>query len=190
MVVEDERIVASAIEEQLRHAGYDVVANVGSGQAAVSKAIELRPDLILMDINLGRGIDGIEASREIGAQQATPIIFLTAYTDNDTIERARSATPFGYLRKPVEEQALKPAIEMALSRRELEAERDALLKQLQDSQAEIEMLRSLLPICAWCNKLRSKEGTWLPPSEYLSESLGAKLTHGMCDACFKDHVKR
>lgn len=90
--------------------------------------------------------------------------------------RAGAVNPFGYLVKPFEDRALRPAIEMALYHHRAEREREALL-------AEINRLRLLLPVCAWCRKVKTDDGYWLKLMEYLSERLGASITHGMCGEC-------
>ena len=114
LVVEDERVVALALEKCLTQLGHEVVALVTSGQEAVRKAEELQPDLVLMDIRLKGDMDGIEAAIRIYKTFNIPILYLTAYSDDSTLERAREANPYGYILKPFEEKALKSAIEVAL----------------------------------------------------------------------------
>jgi CheY-like chemotaxis protein len=178
LMVEDERIVAASIGLCLEREGYVVAGNAGSAERAIALAAELKPDLILMDINLGGGPDGVEAAREIQKAAPVPVIFLTAYSDSETLARAGAVTPFGYLVKPVEDRALRPAIEMALYRHRAEREREALL-------AEVERLRALLPVCGWCRKVKTDDGYWLELMDYLSERLGATVTHGICVDCFE-----
>jgi CheY-like chemotaxis protein len=79
LIVEDENIIAKDIEQSLRQLGYGVCGAVGTGDEAVSAALELRPDLILMDIHLRGDVDGVEAARRISTQLAVPIVFLTAF---------------------------------------------------------------------------------------------------------------
>jgi two-component system cell cycle sensor histidine kinase/response regulator CckA len=114
LVVEDERVVALALEKCLTQLGHEVVALVTSGQEAVKKSEALQPDLVLMDIRLKGDMDGIEAAIRIHNTFNTPILYLTAYSDDSTLERAREANPYGYILKPFEEKALKSAIEVAL----------------------------------------------------------------------------
>jgi C4-dicarboxylate-specific signal transduction histidine kinase len=120
IVVEDDRIVARDISEQLGRIGHNVIGVTASGEAAVALAANSRPDLILMDVRLEGGIDGIDAAREIRATSQIPVVFLTAYADDETIRRAGSAEPFGYLLKPFEDLQLRTVIEMALRRRHAE----------------------------------------------------------------------
>jgi PAS domain S-box-containing protein len=114
MVVEDERLVALALEQSLKALGHEVVALVTTGEEAVRKAGELEPDLVLMDIRLKGDVDGIEAAVRIHDSFKTPIVFLTAYSDDQTLDRARAARPYGYVLKPFEEKSLKSAVAMAL----------------------------------------------------------------------------
>ncbi len=116
LVVEDENIVALDISNGLKRLGYQVVRIVNSGEDAISSAIELKPDLILMDIQLKGMIDGIQAADAIRKKNNIPVIFLTAYADEATISRAKSAEPYGYLLKPFEETELHTAIEVVLQK--------------------------------------------------------------------------
>jgi response regulator RpfG family c-di-GMP phosphodiesterase len=120
MVVEDERIVARDIAGQLTDLGYDVVATAYSGEEAVEKAGEVRPDLVLMDIVLAGKMDGIQASERITALYGTPVVYLTAYADDNTFGRAKLTGPSGYILKPVEKKQLHITIELALSRQHIE----------------------------------------------------------------------
>lgn len=120
MVVEDESIISMEIQERLSSMGYRICATSSTGEGAVKKAADTRPDLVLMDIMLRSGMDGIEASRQIRSRFGIPIIYLTAYADEKTLERARATEPYGYLLKPFEDRLLHATIEMALHRRVME----------------------------------------------------------------------
>ena len=114
LVVEDESIVAQDIRGRLEALGYQVVGVAYSAEDAITKAAELYPDLVLMDIKLKGSMDGIEAAGAIRAQNDIPAVFLTAYTDDDTLRRARMTEPFGYLVKPFQDRELHATIEIAL----------------------------------------------------------------------------
>jgi CheY-like chemotaxis protein len=114
LIVEDEGVVAWHIQEVLENLGHTVVASVASGNKAIEIAAETQPDLVLMDIRLKGDIDGIEAAREIKARFHTPIIYLTAYSDDHTLERALTTNPSGYLIKPFQEKELRTTLEIAL----------------------------------------------------------------------------
>lgn len=116
MIVEDESIVSMAIGEKLNKLGYDVVAAISSGDEAIKAAEELKPDLVLMDISLDREMDGIDAANRIHRNFNIPVIYLTAYTDDRTVDRAKLTNPSGYLVKPCSERDMKIALEIALHR--------------------------------------------------------------------------
>lgn len=113
-VVEDERIVAKGIEKQLKGLGYEVAGLASTGEEAVLKATDLRPDLILMDIHLGAGMDGVEAANLIRTRLGTPIVFLTAHSDEATLQRAKVTEPAGFILKPYEDRDIQTAIEIGL----------------------------------------------------------------------------
>lgn len=130
LIVEDEMIVAEEMADALRLLGYQVPAILPSGEQAIEIVSELQPDLVLMDINLQGDVDGIEAAETIRDSFQTPVVFLTAYADPKTLERAKATEPFGYLIKPFEERELQTTIEIALRRNEAEtATRNALEKE-------------------------------------------------------------
>lgn len=113
LVVEDEAIVAMGIKEKLEDLGHEVVDIVFNGEDAIEKAIKIEPDLILMDIVLKGDMDGIEAASEIRNRLDIPIIYLTAYSDEEILKRARMTEPYGYILKPFNNSELHANIEMA-----------------------------------------------------------------------------
>jgi two-component system cell cycle sensor histidine kinase/response regulator CckA len=141
LIVEDETIVAMDIAMTLRRLGYDAVGVVDNGEAAIESARSLNPDLVLMDIRIKGSMDGIEAATAIQRDRATPIVFLTAHADADTVERSKSAAPFGYLVKPFDERALHRIIEIALHRAETEkGAREQTLDALWHSEESFRLL--------------------------------------------------
>jgi diguanylate cyclase (GGDEF)-like protein/PAS domain S-box-containing protein len=114
LIVEDEKIIALDLQRRLEKFGYQVVALSTTGRDAIAKAEEHKPDIILMDIMLAGDIDGIEAAKVINKQFQIPLIFLTAYADEKTLERAKEAEPFGYILKPFKEKELYTTIDIAL----------------------------------------------------------------------------
>jgi diguanylate cyclase (GGDEF)-like protein len=136
LIVEDEAIVAMDIADTLRNLGHEVTDTVPSGEQATASVKENRPDVILMDIGLKGEMDGIQTAEQIRSQYSIPVIFLTAYADEKTLERAKITAPCGYLTKPFEETDLRIAIEVGLYRAKLESEREALIKELQEALTE------------------------------------------------------
>lgn len=134
LVVEDEVIVALDIQRRLNKLGYTVVGTEVRGEDAIEAAERERPDLILMDIKLKGEMDGITAATRIHETLSTPVIFLTAFSDRPSLERAKVTQPFGYVLKPFEERELSIAVEMALYKsamdRELREQREWLQSTL------------------------------------------------------------
>lgn len=122
MVVEDEPIVALDLEGTLERLGYAVVAQTDTGEDAVRLATSARPDLILMDVSLAGPMDGIEAASRVWRELLIPVIYLTAYSNQEIVARAASTGPFGYLLKPFHSSGLKTSIEIALYKHQAELE--------------------------------------------------------------------
>lgn len=114
MVVEDERLVAVDLQQRLTKMGYKVPGITASGEDALRKAAEVLPDLVLMDIQLKGQMDGIDTAQILQTRLNIPVVYLTAFTDERTLERAKSTEPYGYLVKPFEAKELQIAIELAL----------------------------------------------------------------------------
>ena len=120
LVVEDDNIVVMELEDTLQNLGYAVSAVASYGEEAIEKAAERRPDLVLMDIRLKGDVNGIDAAEEIRERFDIPVVYLTAYADEDTLQRAKITEPYGYIVKPFEERELRSAIEMALYKHKME----------------------------------------------------------------------
>ena len=121
LVVEDELLVARDIEQQLMDLGYQPVGLATRGEQAIEMATQLRPDLVLMDIQLAGDMDGIAAAQVIRDRCALPVVFLTAYTADDVLDRAKLTEPFGYMLKPFSERELRTVLAMALYKHQAEA---------------------------------------------------------------------
>lgn len=133
LIVEDEEIIALELSTRLERLGYDVCSNASNYQDAINKALNHDPDLIFMDIRIEGEFDGIETAKKILEKKKIPIIYLTAYADKETIDRAKETVPYGYLVKPVQERDLNIALEMALNKarieKELDKAKESLLKE-------------------------------------------------------------
>jgi YesN/AraC family two-component response regulator len=116
LIVEDEILVAREIQSHLQEIGYAAVGFAIDGEMALQRVAETLPDLVLMDINLPGSRDGIAIAAEIRDRFQIPVIYLTAYADNETIERAKPTNPFGYIIKPFTKQDLRVAIELGVFR--------------------------------------------------------------------------
>ena len=129
MIVEDEEIVAADIKMNLEKMGYSVCATASSGLEAIEKAELTRPDLVLMDIVLKGGMDGIEVARQIKELYEIPVVYLTAFGDDSILQKAKVAEPYGYITKPFRYRELHIAIEIALYKKQAEAEKAILESQ-------------------------------------------------------------
>lgn len=127
MVVEDESIIAEDIQAMLETLGYTVPAIAFSGEEAIRKAAETRPDLVLMDIVLKGRMDGVAAAEYLRAHHRIPVIYVTAYADEQTLSWAKLTEPLGYILKPIDERELHTAIELALYKHQAE-------KKVQESE--------------------------------------------------------
>lgn len=139
LVVEDESIVSKDIQYSLKKLGYEVVGFSATGAKAIELALDLKPNVVLMDIMLKGDINGIEASAEIKKSLNIPIIFLTAYADENTLEKAKITEPYAYILKPFKEIDLHTSIEMALYKhgKEMEVikERDFLYNIVENKES-------------------------------------------------------
>lgn len=133
-VVEDESIVSKDIQHSLKRLGYEIVGSANNAEKALKEIPECSPDIVLMDIMLKGKMTGIEAAAVLNNDFKIPVIFLTAYADDATLEKAKTTEPYGYIIKPFKEIDLHTAIEMATYKK---------LKEL-DAQKEMEILYSLV----------------------------------------------
>ena len=132
LIVEDNVITSQELSRQLMELGYTRIESAFSGLEAVEKAEQVHPDLVLMDIHLGVGIDGTEAAERIWRSLRIPIVYLTAYTDSETLRKAHVSEPFGYVLKPFDERTLYVAIETALAKHKADALLEAQKNLLDD----------------------------------------------------------
>jgi response regulator NasT len=134
LIADDESIIRMDLQEMLTSIGYLVVGEAGDGQSTVNMARELRPDIVIMDIKMP-GLDGIAAAKMLTEEKIAPVLLLTAFSQQDLIERAREAGVVGYIVKPFRESDLTPAIEIALTRF---AEFQSLSKEVADLKEALE----------------------------------------------------
>ncbi|HOC42208.1 MAG TPA: sigma 54-interacting transcriptional regulator [Thermoanaerobaculales bacterium] len=138
LVVEDEGVVAEDLQHRLAGLGYEVAGWATSGDDAMRLAEETRPSLILMDIRIRGGVDGIAAAHAIRERCDIPVIFVTAFADADTLARAKVVGPLGYIVKPFSDRDLETSIELALYKHQTDRQRAELLVRLQQANAELD----------------------------------------------------
>ena len=120
MVVDDEVVIALRLQQRLTTMGFDITGVAHSGEEAVEKARRLRPDLILMDIMIPGKLDGIAAAKIVKDELGIPVVFLTAFSEDNIIDRAKQAEPYGYILKPFQDREIKAAVEIALYKNKME----------------------------------------------------------------------
>ncbi len=138
LIVEDELVVAKDLSRRLERAGYAVIGSVPSGEESIAATERDGPDLVIMDVVLAGEMDGTEAAWIIRNRFDVPVVYLSAHTENLTLKRASATQPFGYLVKPVADQELAPAIEMALQKHRVE-------KRLRESERRHRSLVETIP---------------------------------------------
>jgi len=146
LVVEDEGIIGMDLRTRLATLGYAVVAVVPSGEEALQQAAEFHPDLVLMDIVLRGGMDGVQTAEQIQGRFDLPVIYLTAHSDEKTLQRARITEPYGFILKPFDDRELHSVIEMALYKHHVERklkESDARFRLLAENSSD--MIARLAP---------------------------------------------
>jgi len=116
LIVEDDKVIVNVVQWRLSKLGYDVCGSAGTGADAMDMVEKLRPDIVLMDINLRGSIDGIETAGQIKEKFNIPVIFVSAYIDEATISRAKAINPNGFIRKPFEDDDLRIAIELGIKK--------------------------------------------------------------------------
>lgn len=136
LVVDDEVIIATQIQETLTARGYDVLGIAASGDEAVEMAFALKPDLILMDIVMPGELDGIAAAEKINRSLRIPVVFLTAYADAEMVERAKPIGPFAYVLKPLHEQQILTSIDIAMHLKHMEEQLKEANEKLEKRVAE------------------------------------------------------
>ena len=146
IIADDESLIRMDLREMLTNLGYLVVGEVGDGQSAINLTWELRPDIVIMDIKMP-DMDGIEAARILTQERLAPVLLLSAYSQQELVQRAKEAGVASYLVKPFRESDLTPAIEVALARfnefRSLEIEIDDLKETLETRKA-VERAKGIL----------------------------------------------
>jgi len=183
LIVEDEAIIAADLQRRLGRLGCEVVGMAASGEDAIRLAAVLKPELVLMDINLQGELDGTQTARHLRDKMQLPVVYLTASSDATILKRAKLTDAFGYLLKPLDERLLHITIEMALYKHQMEQERKKLLEELQEALARVKLLSGLLPICAGCKNIRDEEGYWHQVEAYIRDHSEADFSHSVCPRC-------
>jgi AmiR/NasT family two-component response regulator len=188
LIVEDDFLVGEMIRGLLEDLSYSVVGTAGDGHEGLDLVHKLRPDVVLMDIEMPR-LDGIEATRRILDQCPTPVVILSAYETPELVQRATEAGVGAYLVKPPKIREVERAIGIAIARfddilamRRLQAELETTKTALQEALERVKILSTLLPICASCQKVRNDETYLQDVDAYLKDHPDAEH-QGLCPEC-------
>jgi AmiR/NasT family two-component response regulator len=185
LVAEDESLVAEMVQGLLEDLGYQVAGVAPNGEQAVSMALDLKPDAILMDIKMP-DCDGLEAARRIAETAPTPIVILTAYETPEVVRRASDAGVGAYLTKPPSAGELDRALTIARARFDDLMELRRVNQELLRALTAVKQLSGLLPICSQCKRIRDGYGAWQQLEQYIQDHSGAEFTHGICPDCSRD----
>jgi len=164
LVVEDEAIVAEDLRVSLETLGYEVCAVVDSGQAALDETESLTPDLVLMDIVLAGEMSGTEAGGHIRTRFHIPVVYLTAYTDDETLRQAGISDPAGYITKPFDDKELKSVIEIALHKARLDAERRRAEEALRESEQQFRQMAHSIRKVFWLFDWIERKAIYVSPA--------------------------
>ena len=189
LVAEDDFLVSRDIARCVGEAGYEVVGVAADGARAVALTRELHPDAVLMDIQMPI-LDGIAASDAIQRECPTPVVILTAYDNQDFVDKAGRAGVGAFLVKPPDAARIDRAITIAVARHRDLMEIRRAHDELEQALAEIRTLRGILPLCSFCKKVRNDQGYWEQVDVYITEHTHALVSHSLCPDCLREHYPR
>ena len=186
MIVEDESIVAMGIKHKLEDLGYKIVGIEATGEGAVDRALKTEPDLILMDIVLKGDMDGIEAAQIIHGHLDTPIIYITAYSDDEVLRRARITEPYGYILKPFKKSEVNANIQMAIYKHSCDKKKSEIIKKrvLADFY---DFILTAMPTSSTGTDIEMKQLLLKIFSERLDENMYPKFVEELCPEEIEDN---
>jgi len=189
LIAEDDPTIAQDLKYKLENLDYEVAGITHYAEQAVDLVKTLRPDLVLMDIQLAGEMDGIQAAEQIRILRV-PLVYVSGYCDGPVLQRAQLTEPYGYILKPFRTSDLRISVEMSLQRHRAEQERERLLKRFEEVLASVKTMTGRLSICCYCKKIRDEAGDWPEVETYVMNHSHASFTHGMCPDCFTRVQKR
>ena len=184
LIAEDDFLVSEMIKGQIQQLGHEIIEVVGNGHLAAERTRELKPDVIMMDINMP-DMDGIDGMRLIHKHFPTPVVVLTAYESEDLLRKATEAGAGAYLVKPSSIAEIDRAITIAIARFDDLLKLKALNEELQEALGQIKTLAGLLPICVNCKKIRDDKGYWKDVESYLAAYSEAEVSRSLCPDCME-----
>jgi two-component system, response regulator PdtaR len=201
LIAEDDALLNDSIARQVTRLGYTVTEQAYDGPRAVELAVKTHPAVVLMDLQMIDPVSGREdaragfkAVREIQKRAPSAIILLTAHESPDLIRQAGETGVSAYVVKPARDNELDRAIAIARARfadlqelKRLATELKLINDELANALAKVKTLSGLLPICAYCKKVRDDRGYWQQVDLYLQEHSEVQFSHGLCPECCQQH---
>jgi len=184
LVAEDDYLVGETIKRALKQMGHELVGKASDGAEAVEMAFSLRPDIVLMDIQMPE-LDGLEATRQIQQRCPMPVVILTAHESQDLVEKASEVGVAAYLAKPPSPAEIDRAITIAIARFADMMELRRMNAELKEAMAKVKTLSGMLPICANCKKIRDDKGYWNQIESYIAKHSEVDFSHSICPECAK-----
>ena len=186
LIAEDDLLARQVIVAVMEQLGHQVVGTAPDGEKAVEMARSLRPDVVLMDIEMPV-LDGIEACRLIQETFPLPVVMLTVHDSMEVVQRASEVGAGAYLIKPPDAEAIDRAITVSRARFEDLVQLRKLNVELEQALAQVEVLRGIIPICMYCKSIRDDEGFWERVEAYVTRHSAAQFSHGICPTCYAQH---
>lgn len=196
LIAEDDYLVCEEIARAVESIGHTVAGKAPDGPRAVEMAEALRPDAVLLDIDMP-GCDGLEVARRLTRACPIPMVILSAFDNPELLAQATDTGIGAYLVKPPDAGQIERALAVASARfsdlaecRRLYGELDRrnrsldrMNERLRGALAEIDTLRGIIPICSYCKKVRNDEGYWQQVDVYVRQHSAAEFSHGICPDC-------
>ena len=186
VIAEDDFLVSEEIKRSLRGTRYQVVGEANNGEQAVGMVKQLGPDVVLLDIKMPK-VDGLEAARMIQRECPTPVVILTAHESRELVVCAGQAGAGAYLLKPPNTTEIDRAITLAIARHADLMEMCRLNAKLAEALSRIKALQGILPLCSYCMRIRTDNGTWQQVDYYIHEHSAADVSHTVCPHCLKKY---
>jgi len=184
VIADDQESMLTIIKRQISEIGHVVVGKAVNGREAVEAVRLLKPDVLLMDIEMPE-MDGLTAAKEIHETMPCPVVLLTAHDEPELVKRASEVGVGAYLIKPPSASELERAIVIAVARFADIMELKRLNKELKEALENVKTLKGLLPICANCKKIRDDKGYWQAVETYFRKHADVEFSHGLCPDCLE-----
>jgi len=186
LIVEDELIIAKDLQIRLENEGYYVPEICSTGQEALKMARIIKPQVVLIDIQLDSHYEGIRIAEQLRLEYNIPVIYITAHVNKEILERVKLTQPLALLLKPINYTELLTAIEIGLHKHKIESQSRRLLEELQTIIAHSNILKDMkVPICSKCNNIREDNGSWMSMEDYMKKYYNIRFIESFCPNCME-----